>query len=230
LEINAMKKTTLVLLSLCSAPLFANTHTSYQQDWNDLSDPRAVYSSVGIAAGKEGVNLSASYGGYLNGLYKHKMTVEAMNDLDYYNADYIVVNDRTKSGFSIETTWDRDEWGFNELDDIDGVNSVAGGVFAKVPLLNNKKLNLYPKLNLGLLWGDDVDSTTYIQVETPLQYNVTERIWVGTTPTYTYAMQGYDIRDWNVSIEAGIQLSPEFTFVGNFNSDDELWFDVIFTF
>jgi len=225
-----MKKITLALLSLCSAPLLANTQSSEQHTWHDLSNPREVFSSVGIAAGKDGVNLSASYGGYLNGLYKQKITVEAKNDLDYYDVEYMVLNDRTNSGFSVETTWDRDEWGFNELDDVDGVNNVAGTVFAKVPLLKNEALNLYPELKLGLLWGSGVDSTTYIQAEAPVRYNVTERAWVGATPTYTYAMQGYDINDWDVSVEAGIQLSPEFAFSGHFNSDDELWVKVLFTF
>jgi len=230
MEIKLMKKITLTLLSLCSAPLFANTQTLDQQSWYDLSNPREIFSGVGIAAGSEGVNLSASYGGYLNGLYKQRITVEAINDLDYYAVEYMAINNTSNSGFSIETTWDRDEWGFNELDDVDSVNNVAGTVFSKVPLLKNEKLALYPELKIGLLWGDHVDSTTYIEIETPLRYRINDRIWVGATPTYTYAMQGYDINDWNTSIEAAVQLSPEFTFSGQFSHDDKLSFKVLFTF
>ena len=231
-----MKKITLALLSLCSVSLFANAqgpqHVVQPDDpstWHDLSDPRAVYSSVGIAAGKNGVNLSASYGGYLNGLYKQKITVESMNDLDYYNADYMLVNSHTNSGFSLETTWDRDDWDIRELEGVKDINDVSAGVFAKVPMANSK-INIYPKLNLGMLWGDKVKSTTYIKIDATTRYSVTDMVWFGVTPTYTYAMQGYEIDEWSGSIDAGIQLSSEFSFIAHFNTEDDFWMDVIFTF
>jgi len=224
-----IKKITLSLLSVCSLPLLANTQGANQQVWHDLSDPRAVYSSVSVAAGKEGVNLSASYGGYLNGLYKQKITIESMNDLDYYNADYMLVNANTNSGFSLETTWDRDEWGIRELEGVNDINDVSAGVFAKIPLMNSK-LNIYPKLNLGMLWGDGVKSTTYIKIDATTRYSVTDKIWLGVSPTYTYAMQGYEINEWSGSIDAGMQLSSEFAFAAHFNTEDNFWVDVIFTF
>ena len=231
-----MKKITLALLTLCSAT-FLNSAQAYSQSvqaddpstWHNLSDPRAVYSSVSVAAGKEGVNLSASYGGYLNGLYTQKITIESMNDLDYYNADYMVVNNNTSSGFSLETTWDRDDWDISELDNVRDVNDVAIGVFAKVPL-GNGQANFYPKLDLGLLWGDDVKSTTYIKIDATTRFSVTNTVWVGVSPSYTYAMQGYNIREWTGSIDAGIQLSSEFAFSAHFNTEDNFWVDVIFTF
>jgi len=231
-----MKKITLTLLSLLSAPLLAAPGPGGQPAggaggatdgrsavWHDLSDPRAVYSSAIVSAGKDGVNLSASYGGYLNGLYKQKITVATMHDLDYYQVDYLLVNANTNSGFSLETSWDRDNW------DIKNVNDSAIGVFAKVPLYEGM-LNIYPKLDLGLLWGDDVKSTTYIQVEIPARYKVTDFFWVGATPTYTYAMQGYNLNEWDGSFDAGVQLSPEFSFAAHANTNDEYWVDVIFTF
>lgn len=230
-----MKKITLAMLALCSAGYLSTAQANplVEADdpstWHDLSDPYAVFSSVSVAAGKDGVNLSASYGGYLNGLYKHKVTVEAMNDLDYYNANYLIVNNKTNSGFSIETTWDRDEWGIRELDNVGNVNDVSAGVFAKVPVMKGR-LNVYPKLNLGLLWGDDVDSTTYIKLDATTRYNVTDVAWVGVTPTYTYAMKGYELNEWAGSIDAGIQLSSEFAFAAHFNTEDQFWVDLIFTF
>jgi len=217
------KKATLTLLSLFSVPLLANAQGNTQETWNDLSDPRAVYSSVSVAAGNEGVNLSASYGGYLNGLYKHKFTVEAMNDLEYYNVDYMLVNASTDSGFSIESTWDRDIWGLKDL------NDTSLGVFAKIPLMNNQ-LNIYPKLNLGMLWGEEVKSTTYIKLDATTRYNINRMFWVGVTPTYTYAMKGIDLKKWEASIDAGVQLSPAFAFAAHVNNDSEFWVDVIFTF
>lgn len=226
-----IKKITLSLLSICSLPLLANTQTDDQNTWHDLSDPRAVYSSVSVAAGKEGVNLAATYGGYLNGLYKQKITIESMNDLDYYNADYLLVNANSNSGFSLETTWDRDDWGIKELDGVKDINDVSAGVFAKIPMMvMNSRLNVYPKLNLGLLWGDKVKSTTYIKLDATTRYSITDTVWVGISPTFTYAMQGYEINEWGGSVDAGMQLSSEFAFAAHFNTEDELWVDVIFTF
>jgi hypothetical protein len=218
-----LKKASLTLLSLFSGALLANTQNSSQETWNDLSDPRAVYSSVSVAAGNEGVNLSASYGGYLNGLYKHKFTVEAMNDLEYYNVDYMLVNASTNTGFSIESTWDRDRWKLKDM------NDTSVGIFTKIPLMDNK-LNIYPKINLGMLWGDEVKSTTYIKLDATTRFKINRMFWVGVTPTYTYAMKGIDLKEWDVSLDAGVQLSAAFAFAAHVNNDSEFWVDVIFTF
>ena len=220
-----IKKSTVALLTLFSSTLLANVNTQVQKEetWYDLSDPRAIYSSLSVAAGNEGVNISASYGGYLNGQYKHKITVEAMNDLEYYNVDYMLLNASTNSGFTIESTWDRDVFGLKDL------NDTSVGVFAKIPLLNNK-LNVYPKLNIGMLWGDEIDSTTYIKFDATTRYTFNRMFWVGITPTYTYAMKGYDVKEWETSLDAGVQLSSAFALAAHVNTDEEFWVDVIFAF
>lgn len=217
------KKTTAVLLTLSSVSLFANTQTENVEVWYDLSDPTAVYSNVSVGAGTEGVNISASYGGYLNGQYKHQITVEAMGDLDYYNVDYLLLNASSHSGFTVESTWGRDIW------DIIDVNDTSVGVFAKIPMLNNK-LNIYPKLNLGILWGDDIESTTYIKFDATTRYKFNDMFWVGITPTYTHAMKGYDLNEWDTSFDAGVQLSNAFSLAAHANTEEEFWVDVTFAF
>jgi len=213
----------IALLAFFSSSLLANAPASNEETWYDLSDPRAVYSGLSVAAGKEGVNISANYGGYLNGQYKHQVTVEAMNDLEYYNVDYMLLNANTKSGFTVESTWDRDVWGIND------VNDTSFGVFANIPLLNNK-LNIYPKMNLGMLWGDEVDTTTYVKFDATTRYKFNRMFWVGVTPTYTYAMKGYDINKWQGTLDAGMQLSPAFALSAHVNDDEEYWVKVLFTF
>ncbi len=218
-----IKKMRLVLFSLCSAPFIFNAQAEDTEVWHDLSDPHAVYSSVSVAGGNEGVNISASSGGYLNGQFKHKITLESMNDLDYYNADYMIVDSSHNSGFAIETSWGEDLW------DVDDTNNTAVAIFSKIPL-QGEQLHLYPKLNLGLLWGDDINSTTYITFDLTTRYNISDILWVGITPTYTYGMQGYDLREWNTSIDAGVQLSGDFAFAAHFDDDYDFWLSVIFTF
>lgn len=218
-----VKKVVLAALSLCSLPLLANTQQTDQQNWPDVSDPYAVYSSIGLGAGNDGVNLSANYGGYLNGLYKHKFTVEAMNDLDYYNIDYMAIDTNTNTGFTVESTWSRDKW------KIEDHNDTALGVFTKIPLMGNQ-LHLYPKLNLGMIWGKDVRSTTYVKLDATTRYNINRMFWVGVTPTYTYAMKGYDLKKWEASLDAGAQISESFSFAAHVNEDFDFWADVMFTF
>ena len=221
------KTGSLLGLTLFSAALFANEKANTAQAWVDLSDPFAVYSGVSVAAGKEGVNISANYGGYLNGLYKHKITVEAMNDMEYYNVNYMLINASTNSGFTIETTWDRDLSNLNKAI-IKDANDTSLGVFANIPLLNNK-LNIYPKLNLGMLWADEVDTTTYIKFDATTRFKFNHMFWVGVTPTYTYAMKGYELSEWQATLDAGMQLSPAFGISGHVNND-EYWIDIAFAF
>lgn len=225
IENKVFKTTCIALCALTSASLFANPNESVATDenWYDLSDPMAIYSGVSVAGGNEGVNLTANYGGYLNGQYKHKVTVQAMNDLEYYNVDYLLLNANTHSGFTIESTWGRDLWKIKDF------NDTSIGVFSKIPLLNNK-LNIYPKLNLGMLWGEDVKSTTYIKFDATTRYTFNHMFWVGVTPTYTYAMKGYELSEWDASIDAGVQLSSSFALATHWNNDREIWLDVIFAF
>ena len=86
-----------------------------------------------------------------------------MNDLEYYNIDYKVLNASSLSGFTIESTWDRDFWGMQDA------NNSSLGVFAKIPVIENK-LHIHPKVNLGVLWGSDIDSTTYIKFDATTRY------------------------------------------------------------
>jgi hypothetical protein len=217
------KKSSIALLTLFSTSLFANEQATSKEAWLDLSDPRAIYSGLSVAGGSEGVDVSANYGGYLNGQYKHKITLEAKNDLDYYNINYMLVNANTNSGFSIETTWNRD------ILDISSMNDTSVAVFAKIPQLDDK-LNIYPKLNLGMLWGDKADTTTYIKFDLTTRYRFNHMYWVGITPTYTYAMDGYDINEWTATLDAGVQFSPAFAVGAHVNDDKEFWFDVVFAF
>lgn len=219
------KKSAISLLALFSVSAFANSgkQTAEQQKWHDLSDPRAIYTGVSVAGGSEGVNISANYGSYLSSQFKQKITVEAMNDLDYYNVDYVVLNANTGSGFAAESSWNRDVWGIN------GANDTAFGVFAKIPL-DKTQITIYPKLNMGMLWGGDDNTTTYIQFDATTRFKFNRMFWVGVTPTYTYAMKGIEINKWTGTLDAGVQLSPEFSLAASVNDDEEYWIQATFTF
>lgn len=215
------------IASIASIAFFSSVNVNAQDldqdDWVNLSDPNAIYSGVSIAGGTEGIDISGKYGGYLNGQYKHQFIVEAMNDLEYYNLDYKVLNASSLSGFAVETSWDRDFWGMHD------VNDSSFAVFAKVPVIDGQ-LNVHPKVNLGVLWGNDVESTTYLKFDATTRYKFNSMFWAGVTPTYTYATEGNDINEWQGTLEAGVQLSSAFSIAAHVNDDEEFWADVLFIF
>lgn len=221
---NLTKKVTLGLFVLFSASSYAASDGQSSTDnWYDMSDPRVIFSGVSVSGGSEGVNLGAHYGSYLTGEFKQKVTLQAMHDLEYFTADYILLNANTNTGFAVESTWDRDLWG------IESFNDISLGVFAKI-LLKDERFNFYPKLNLGMIWGDEINSTTYIKFDATTRFNLNSMFWVGVSPSILYAMQGMELRKFQATLDAGIQLSPEFSFAAHINDDEGFWFDIIFTF
>jgi len=199
------------------------TNANGLDNWHDMSDPQVIFSGVAVSAGNEGVNIAANYGSYLNSQFKQKFTVQAVNDLDYYRFDYSAVNLDKNTGFTVESAWNRDLWGIN------GFNDSSLGIFTKVPM-GDGKFNFHPKLNLGMMWGGDIKSTTYIKFDATTRYSFNHKVWAGISPTYTYSMKGIELHKFQVTLDAGLQISPQFSLAGHINNDDEFWFDVIFTF
>lgn len=194
-----------------------------QDYWVDFSDPVAIYSKAGIAAGNKGVNVFAAYGSYLAGEFKQKLTVEAKNDLDYYTVDYLVLNSSNDTGFLVETVWDRD-W-----EDWNDVNKVAVGVIKKIPL-PEKNITLYPKLKFGFLWSNDILDTTFIEADIAIRYTLNNAAWFGITPSYFYTMKGVDNKEWGITGDIGYQFVEGFGIAAHSNSDKEFWVDITFAF
>lgn len=185
--------------------------------WVDFSDPTAVYSKAGVAAGTEGVDLYAALGGYLGGQFKQQLTVEAIHDLDYYNVNYFVFNTRNDTGFSLNTTWD------------DLYDKASVGIVKKL-ILENKKIKIYPSMKLGMMWDDSIPSTTFIELDVAIRYSVNRKFWLGITPNYTHALKGLDIEDLDATVDVGYQLAKEVAVSAHFNNDEEVWADFTFAF
>ncbi|AGH81704.1 hypothetical protein PCNPT3_08830 [Psychromonas sp. CNPT3] len=213
------------VLSCAVLPLLASASAYAEESayWADFSDPLAIYSKVGIAAGSEGVDIIASYGSYLAGEYKQKLTVQAKHDLEYYTVDYLVLNSSNDTGFVMESQWGRDERNWHDS------NRVAVGLIKRLPLLE-EHVTLYPSLKIGFLWGDNLDDTTYVATDVAVRYAITDAAWIGATPSYIYAMKGEDLRDWSFTAEIGYQFVEGFSVAGHVNDDEEYWADINFAF
>jgi len=214
-------------LAVSLSAIFISTVSAASKEnrinWIDFSDPTAIYTSAGMSGGNEGVDIYATFGSYLGGQFKQKLTIEAKHDLEYYNVNYLALNTVTNTGFLVDTSWSRDILGVKD------VNDSAVGIIKKLPLMNNH-LNIYPSMKLGFLWGDEIKSTTYVEVDAAVRYSFDRALWVGITPSYRYAMQGIEIRDWKTSIDVGFQFANGFAVAAHVNDDDEFWGDMTFAF
>jgi hypothetical protein len=189
----------------------------------DFSDPTAVYSRAGIGGGTEGVDVFGSFAGYLGWQLKHQLTLEAKHDLEYYNVDYMVFNSRNNSGFLVDSTWSDDYKG-------NSVNKAAVGVIKKIPLISNEKVTLYPALKLGMMWGNDINSTTYLDFEVAARYAITDLFWAGATPGYLYALRGVNVKEFKGTIDIGYELAENVGIAAHLDEDAEFWADFTLAF
>jgi len=224
------------LVGLFSLSVFA-AEDKNTENWNDFSDPVAIYSNATIGGGNKGVDITGAYGGYLSGVYKHRFTAAAKNDLEYYEFDYLLLNSSTESGVAIDSSWHRDI----SFEDVDyrNVNDVSFGFFAKLGFFEkelnytdgmNRSINFYPKVSVGYMWAEDMVDTTYIKLDATTRYAINKMLWVGVTPTYTYGMEGLELKEWAASLDAGIQLSSSFGINASVNDDKDFKGEVKFAF
>lgn len=207
------------------------------EDWNDFSDPTAIYSNASIAGGNEGVDISATYGGYLSGVYKHSFTGAVKSDLEYYEANYLLLNSVSKSGVAFDSTWHQDI----RVDGVNykNVNNATFGFFAKLGFLKdrlnyapnmNRSFNFYPKVSVGYMWASEIKDTTFVKFDATTRFSFNHMFWVGVTPTYIYGMKGLDLNELDATVDAGVQLSDAFGLSVSANNDEEFRARVTFAF
>lgn len=220
-----LKASVSALLGLSSVAVLAADDTG--KPWVDMSDPTAIYSSATIGGGTEGIDLSAAYGGYLSGVYKHRFTIAAKHDLDFYEANYLLLNSTSNSGLTIDSSWSKDIRA--DGNDYDDVNDTSIGFFAKLGFMDNH-VNFYPKVSVGYLWANDIENTTYVKFDATTRYTFNRMYWVGITPSYAHGFKGVDLNEWAATVDAGVQLSDVFGFSVSANDDEEFTANVTFAF
>ena len=220
-----LKASVSALLGLSSVAVLAADDTG--KPWVDMSDPTAIYSSATIGGGTEGIDLSAAYGGYLSGVYKHRFTIAAKHDLDFYEANYLLLNSTSNSGLTIDSSWSKDIRA--DGNDYDDVNDTSIGFFAKLGFMDNH-VNFYPKVSVGYLWANDIENTTYVKFDSTTRYTFNRMYWVGITPSYAHGFKGVDLNEWAATVDAGVQLSDVFGFSVSANDDEEFTANVTFAF
>jgi len=219
----SIKKITLLSAALFS--IFAGQAAAQQQTQSqgvDFSDPTAVYSKVGIGGGTKGVDVFGAFAGYLGWQLKHQLTLEAKQDLDYYNIDYMAFNSRNNTGFLLNSTWSYDYKGHS-------VDNASFGVIKKIPL-NNEQIVIYPALNIGMMWGDTINSTTFLDVEAAVRYSISDVFWLGATPRYVYALKGVNAKEFKGTVDIGYELAENVGIAAHLDEDAEFWADFTFAF
>ncbi|PKH04135.1 hypothetical protein CXF72_02725 [Psychromonas sp. MB-3u-54] len=221
-KIKKIKRLSSALFCVFAGQAAAQQAAPTQYRGVDFADPTAVYSSAGIGGGTEGVDVFGSFAGYLGWQMKHQLTLEAKHDLDYYNLNYIAFNSRNNSGFLVDSTWSYDYKG-------DSVDKTAFGVIKKVPL-SNEKITLYPALKLGMMWGNDINTTTYLDVEVSARYAVSDLFWIGATPQYLYALKGVNVKEFKGTVDIGYELAENVGVAAHLDENAEFWAEFTLAF
>jgi len=229
-------KNTLLKVSIVSLiGLFSFTANAAEGDpvnTESWGSPVATYSNVNLGSGTEGIDISANFGGYLGGVYQHRIEVAAKQDLEHYEANYLLLNSASDSGVTIESTWSEDvEFDRDEGPDafFENVDSVEVGLFSKLKFPDDR-LSAYPKMSVGYMWGDDIIDSTFVTFEIAVRFNVNDQIWVGAAPVYIHSMDGVEIEEFQGTVDAGIKLSETFGVSASVNHDQEFLGRVIFAF
>ena len=218
------------IASLASLLAFNVAAEDGAESWGS---PVATFSNVSLGSGSEGVDINATFGGYLSGVYKHRLEFASKEDMDHYEVNYLLFNSVSESGITIDSTWSEDV----EYEDYEGsgkrhyydVNSVDAGLFSKL-VFPDPNFTAFPKMSVGYMWGDSIVDTTYVDLEVAVRYSFKEMFWVGVTPVFTHSMEGIEIDEFSGSIEGGIKLSETFGISASYNDDDEFIGNVIFAF
>ena len=193
--------------------------------------PLSMYSNVNLGSGSKGIDISATFGTYLGGVYQHKLEVAVKEDLEYYQINYLLLNNASNSGVTIDTSFSEDVDFSNGLGNkfYNDVDSVKIGLFSKLDF-PEPRFNAYPKMSVGYIWGGDIDSTTHIQFEVTVRFFLSEKVWAGATPAYIRSMDGEEIDEFKGTIDGGIKLSETFGMSASINEDKEFLGRVIFAF
>jgi len=195
--------------------------------------PIATYSNINLGSGTEGIDLSANFGGYLGGVYQHRIELAAREDLEHYEANYLLLNSASESGITIDSSWSEDV-DFERVNgsghvNYEDVNTTSIGLFSKLNF-PDARFNAYPKMSVGYIWGDNIVETTFVDFEVALLFHFNDTLWLGATPVYTHSMEGREIDEFSGTIDAGAKLSETFGLSASLNEDKEFLGKVIFAF
>ncbi|MCK5819282.1 MAG: hypothetical protein KAH18_08510 [Psychromonas sp.] len=196
------KKRTLKILALIAGSLISISSLALEQ-FNpknylvDFSNPLAVYTNLGLGMSNDGADIYGGIGGYLTGSFKQQLQIEAKGDLDYYNVNYLAVDSISETGFLLDSIWSRDYYWTTS-----NANDTSLGVIKKVPVIEGL-VSVYPTLKFGYIWGGGVEDTSYLKLQIPIRFNIIQGFWAGMTPAYTHGMKGFDLNEWNGSLDAG---------------------------
>lgn len=224
-----MKASAISLVSLFSLAIHAADGVS-SASW---SSPVSTFSNATLSSGSEGIGISASLGGYLTGVYENRLQVATKEDLEYTEVNYLLLNNASNSGLTIESSWSEDvefyRSGSEHNAHYDDVNSVDVGLFSTL-FFADPRVTAYPKMQVGYMWGDSIVDTTYVKFEVAVRFDFDDKMWVGATPLYSHGMDGVEIDELGGSIEAGMKLSETFGISASVDSNEEFLGNVIFAF
>ncbi|MGC9461147.1 hypothetical protein [Vibrio genomosp. F10] len=196
-------------LLLTALPLFTFNTFAEEVAAPDMSDPTAVYTSVGVGYGTSGYN--AKIGLKLPSTSSNEanmLNLEVKNGGDTFRGRFFNVDNSTGGAISVDAGYDRNS----------GVANISAGALTTLPLSEN--IVFYPGLYLGGMIGDrlNVDNhTTGVDIKALTatgqlytNFKLTDKLWLNVNPSFTTSLYGIKTDTFDLEVAIGYQITPVF--------------------
>ncbi|WP_244230739.1 hypothetical protein [Vibrio ouci] len=202
-----MKKTTAAALIIGSFAILAILPAIAEESSPDMSDPTAVYTSVGAGYGTKGHNLKLGIQLPDSGEGSaHMISLESKEGGDTYRGRYFKLNTTTGFASSIDANYNR----------LTGVAQVSAGGLQTIPITD--QFTIYPSLYLGTMIANERnDAGDKVGVDFPAitatallytKYQFTENVWLNVNPSFTSSVYGSKTDVFDLEASLGYQFTP----------------------
>ncbi len=221
----------LKLLSLLSLMSFLITAQAAQteelelepelEQIEDLDDPTALSSFLGIRTGTNGYGAIAQFGfNSPDSAFGHNSFIQFKDDFETVHLRHFSIYKQSGTGLFVDMQR-------NNANAIP-VNRASVGAIQIIPI--SDKLRINPALLYGETWTDDKQAqkalfpdTSIVTLYTFIRWQVADDWFVNLVPQYTYSVNGRKIRLFELVTQVGHNITKETSMAINTDEDDNFW-------
>ncbi|UPR32977.1 hypothetical protein IS519_18645 [Vibrio crassostreae] len=187
----------------------------------DLDDPTALSSFLGIRTGTNGYGAIAQFGfNSPDSALGHNSFIQFKDDFETLHLRHFSIYKQSGTGLFVDMQR-------NNANAIP-VNRASIGAIQIIPL--SDKLRINPALLYGETWTDDKQArktlfpdTSIVTLYTFIRWQVADDWFVNLVPQYTYSVNGRKIRLFELVTQLGHNITKETSMAINTDEDDNFW-------
>jgi hypothetical protein len=187
----------------------------------DLDDPTALSSFLGIRTGTNGYGAIAQFGfNSPDSAFGHNSFIQFKDDFETLHLRHFSIYKQSGTGLFVDMQR-------NNANAIP-VNRASVGAIQIIPI--SDKLRINPALLYGETWTDDKQArktlfpdTSIVTLYTFIRWQVADDWFVNLVPQYTYSVNGRKIRLFELVTQVGHNITKETSMAINTDEDDNFW-------